>query len=772
MIRGPALAERFTGKDEKRLARLVTWVAACIAIFVTLAAPLSYFVMSRNAELKESAVAARLHAAFVTLAIGNAQHDWRAQVTGLIESDLAPAKLPEVRTLIDDQAVVVDRTGPRLNGAWIVAQSAPILAAEGKVGEIVVTRSLEPIVWESAFVALLSTLLGLAIYVSLRILPLRALNRTLETLKRTEAKARVEAEENLRIVFEHALDAIIMLSPSGEILSCNPSALSMLGYAEAELRAKKFSDLLAALPMDETLPNFTPTQFETTARRQDGDELAVEVTLSETHAMGRPQRIAIVRDITERRQAQARLSRMANYDNLTGLPNRSLFRERLHAAMKRCRRTGERAALMFLDLDRFKTINDSLGHEFGDKLLKSVAESLSSCLRQNDFVTRYSESNDDVGVYRLGGDEFTILIERLPSEEIVTQIAKRILTTMAQPFEVGVHQLYISVSIGITLYPQVNADLDVLIKQADLAMYRSKSLGRNTYAFFSDDLDQAVSEQHLLETGLRHALERGELQVVYQPKANIATGQITGVEALLRWIRPGVSSVGPDKFIPILEETGLIVPVGMWVLREACKQLVQWQELGIVGLTMAVNLSARQFRQRDLIEEIAAIIAETGISPNMLEVELTESSLIDDSDAVMQIMRQLAKMNVRVAIDDFGTGQSSLRYLKRFDVHTLKIDRSFVQDIPHDPEDNAIAIAVIALGHGMGLKVIAEGVETDAQAEFLRAHDCDEMQGFLLSQALPPEQLARLYLEHRLNQPTVGAIASPAALNAPELFEN
>ena len=488
--------------------------------------------------------------------------------------------------------------------------------------------------------------------------------------------------------------------------------------------------------------------------------------MSESHASGKSRRIAILRDITERHQAQERLTHMANYDSLTGLPNRSLFRSRLEATIARCKSRRQMAALMYLDLDRFKTINDSLGHDFGDQLLKLVSTALNKCLRQSDFITHYSNREDDVGVYRLGGDEFTVLVENLPNLMVTEEIAKRILAALSEPFQVGVHQLFISVSIGITIMPKYSDDLDVLIKQADLAMYRSKSSGRDTYTFFSKDLEDVVSEQHELQTCLRYALERNEFSIVYQPKADLKTGTVCGVEALLRWNRPGADPVGPDKFIPILEETGLIVPVGMWVMREACLQLMRWRAEGMNNLTMAVNLSARQFRQHDLLKEIQQIIYETGVPQGFLEIELTESTLVEDSEAVVKIMKAFRGMGVGVAVDDFGTGHSSLRYLKRFDVSTLKIDRSFVQDIPQDTEDNAIAIAVIALGHGLGLKVVAEGVENEAQRSFLQHHGCDQMQGYFLSRPLTAEPFGR-WLTERV-QPT----ASPDKTSATAAAED
>jgi diguanylate cyclase (GGDEF)-like protein len=448
------------------------------------------------------------------------------------------------------------------------------------------------------------------------------------------------------------------------------------------------------------------------------------------------------REISERSTSEERLTRMANYDGLTGLPNRTLFRDRLQRAIKRSRRSLRPLALMFLDIDRFKHINDSLGHEVGDQLLVEVSKVLTACLRGSDSIARDGPPAQAEEVFRLGGDEFMILAEDVAGTEVVADIARRILSVLARQFNVGEHELFISASIGITMLCDANVDLDGLVKQADMAMYRSKELGRDTYCFFDDKMNQAASERHRLEVCLRHALERGEFQLHYQPKADMQTGRVTGVEALLRWKPEGEPMVGPDRFITVLEETGLIVPVGAWVFSQACGQVMKWQRAGMRPLQLAVNVSARQFHHHDLVAQIADVLDETGFDPARLEIELTESMLIDDSESVVCTMTELGKMGVSIAIDDFGTGQSSLRYLKRFNVDTLKIDRSFVKDTPTDPEDSAIAKAVIALGHGLGLKVVAEGVETNEQLDFLRAQGCDQLQGYLLSRPLGADAFA------------------------------
>lgn len=458
-------------------------------------------------------------------------------------------------------------------------------------------------------------------------------------------------------------------------------------------------------------------------QRQAIDELGLR--LREAHG----------RELDERAQNEARLFHMANFDSLTGMPNRTLFRERLQQAMLQAHVGGRSLALLFLDLDRFKNINDSLGHDVGDRLLVAVAQRLSDCVAATGMAGPDPAGTVD-NVFRVGGDEFTVLAEHhgaQASGEAVAGLARCILQSLSRPVLIDEHELFISASIGITVYAGDDTDLEGLVKQADLAMYRAKALGRDTFCFFDEALHRDVGERHQLEARLRHALERQEFRLHYQPKADLHSGRITGVEALLRWQPAGQPMVGPDRFIPILEETGLIVEVGAWVLHEACTQMMAWQAQGLPPIHLAVNLSARQFRHQDLLGHITRVLDSTGFDPSRLELELTESMLIDDSESVLAIITTLGAMGISIAIDDFGTGHSSLSYLKRFNVDTLKIDRSFVRHTPDDAEDSAIAVAVIALGHGLHLRVVAEGVETTAQLEFLRSQRCDEYQGYLLS---------------------------------------
>lgn len=721
-------------QDEARLATLLTWLAAAIALFVATSGPIAYFWLSFEGESKECALAARLHATFVTQAISVGEDDWRPQVAGLLDAELSPSLLPETRSIRDGSGWSVSSGDQRLAGP-LLSRSAPLFRQEGTVGEVVISRSLLPLVNETLIVAVLGALLGLAIYASLRVLPLRLLRRTLAALRQRETQAREEAEEQLRVIFENASEGIVLFAEDGSIVSCNPAAVRMFGYPPEALAGMPLERLLQ-LPAGDGAPPFALQPCETLALRRDAGTFPVDLSFNRSHAGGELRHIAIIRDITERKEVEARLSYLANFDSLTGLPNRTLFRDRLAQAMERARRSGQPLALMFLDLDRFKTINDSLGHDAGDELLKQVADSLGHCLRRTDSLAFAGST-----VSRLGGDEFTILAEIRQVPADAAHIAERVLAALRNPFQIRDHEVYISTSVGIVIYPKDGTDLDGLLKQADVAMYRAKELGRNTYQFYTDDLDAQAAERMTLEASLRHAQSRGEFTLHYQPKADLESGAVTGVEALLRWHRPGQPTIGPDKFVPILEETGLILAVGTWLMRHACEQMMEWRSQGLPALKLAVNLSALQLRQPDLGERIAAIIAETGINPASLEIELTESMLMDDSATSLRVLSSLSAMGIGLAIDDFGTGHSSLSYLKRFNVDTLKIDRSFVRNIPDIQEDNAIASAVVALAKSLNLQVVAEGVETAAQADFLRQLRCDQMQGYLLSRPLPADAL-------------------------------
>jgi diguanylate cyclase (GGDEF)-like protein/PAS domain S-box-containing protein len=438
------------------------------------------------------------------------------------------------------------------------------------------------------------------------------------------------------------------------------------------------------------------------------------------------------KEITERKIDEERIQFLANHDALTALPNRAMFTEVLNIAIENARRYHRNFAVLFIDLDRFKIINDTLGHEAGDKLLQEMGKRLTQTVRSSDVVAR------------LGGDEFVILVQEVSESKQVATVARKILAAVVQPMTMQGQECRVTASVGICMYPADAQDEQALMKNADIAMYRAKEDGKNNYKFYSQEINVHSFERMALESSLRRGLERNEFLLHYQAKLDLNTGRITGVEALVRWQHPDLGMVPPAQFIPLAEETGLIVPLGRWVLNTACAQNVAWQKQGLPALSMAVNLSARQFADDDLVDDIKQALAVTGIAPELLELELTESMVIQNTERASKVLADIKKLGVRLAIDDFGVGYSSLSHLKRFPIDTLKVDRSFIRDIPQDPEDRAITEAIIAMGKSLKLTVVAEGVETLDQQNFLRDHDCDEMQGFYFSKPITSDQFADL----------------------------
>ncbi len=558
-------------------------------------------------------------------------------------------------------------------------------------------------------------------------------------------------------LFEHSANGLLLCDPDGRVRLCSPVAASLLGAAPTQVESRPVGDWVTPLidfsvaDAEHSLP---VGQWETQAQRADGTSFPVELTVSDTPLDGRPGRVLFMRDITDRRLNQQRLSELANFDGLTGLPNRMQFQDLLTQAMARSRRSGVLMALMFLDLDNFKVINDTLGHGVGDELLRQVAERLQACVHAPQQVLRseglpaVAPSHDGVTVSRLGGDEFTVIAENLTGADAAVVLARRILDAMTEPVRIDEHQLHVGTSIGIAMYPFEDTDLERLVRQADSAMYRAKTMGKGTYAFYSDELTREIGARLMLEGDLRRALEHQEFALSYQPLARLDDGRITGVEALLRWHQPGGGIVLPDRFIRVLEDSGVILQVGHWALRTACAEMAAMRRQGMPRMSLSINFSARQFRQPNLLRLIAATLAETGFEPNSLEIEITERLLVEDHETTRVTLEGLAHMGVRVAIDDFGTGYSSLSYLKRFDIDTLKIDGSFVAELPDDPEGLAIATAIVALGHSLQLRVVAERVETPEQARCLRAMGCDGMQGYLLCGPLPGAALHTWLKEH------------------------
>ncbi len=554
------------------------------------------------------------------------------------------------------------------------------------------------------------------------------------TERKTMAEALSRAQETYRAMVEQAVVGIYRTTPDGKFLSVNLALAKMAGFDSVQDFLSKITDAGQIYADPKRRDEFRRLiaahgevrDFELEVQPRNGKKRTLSLS---GRAARDPNGVdlyyeGIVQDITERKAAEEQVQFLAYYDALTGLPNRTLLRDRLAQALASARRRREKVALLFLDIDRFKTINDSLGHSAGDLLLKEVAKRLKSWAREQDTVAR------------LGGDEFLVVLTGVKDVTGAAIAADRLMKVMSTEFTVQGHLLSASCSLGISVFPDHGSDAEALIKNADAAMYCAKENGRNNFQFFTQEMNNKAVERLTLESSLRLAIEREELFLVYQPQWDVTTGNITGAEALLRWRHPELGLVPPDRFIPIAENSGLIVPIGEWVLRTACAQARQWQDQGLPPLPVAVNVSAVQFRQESFPELVRKVLHETGLPAQYLELELTESLLLSAADTTLSMLHKLKRMGVKLSIDDFGTGYSSLSYLNQLPVYKLKIDRSFVRDITVDPDDAAITGTIISMAKNLNLKVIAEGVENEQQMSFLRQHDCDEVQGYYFSRPL------------------------------------
>ena len=566
-------------------------------------------------------------------------------------------------------------------------------------------------------------------------------------------RARRLAESNLRSseallnsIVNTAADVIIVIDEAGMIEFVNAAVERLFGWKPLELIGKNFDALIlmsGRAQRDPALLRGDPRQKirimglgrELRVQRKDGSAFPAELTLSEMRVDGRTKYTGILRDVGERKRAEERIRQLAHYDDLTGLPNRALFSQLLEQALSESNFSGSQAAVLFIDLDRFKLINDTLSHDSGDKVLQMVARRLTEAVPRRDTIARF------------GGDEFVVLMRDCNIPTDAADAAQKLLNAIAQPVPLEDQEFHLTASIGISTFPNDGQSAQTILKNADVAMYCAKEHGKNNYQFYSSQMNLHSFERLVLERFLRRALEQEEFQLYYQPKIDLVTGCLTGMEALLRWMHPGMGMISPTKFIPLAEETGLIVPIGAWVLRTACAQVRAWQLQGLPPLRVAVNLSARQFAHDDLHASIERVLEQTGLAPELLELEITESLTMDNPEHATALLKKLKALGIRLAIDDFGTGYSSLGYLKRFPIDNVKIDRSFIKDIPNDEDDVAITQAVIAMSHSLRLKVIAEGVETAEQLAFLRTHGCDEAQGYLFGAPMPAEDFVKLMLQ-------------------------
>jgi diguanylate cyclase (GGDEF)-like protein/PAS domain S-box-containing protein len=593
-----------------------------------------------------------------------------------------------------------------------------------------------------AWIAVLIVLAGAMISVPVTLLVLNlglTRSRALRLAERMTDSLR-EQEQMLSSITGNISDGIYRSTPDKGMIYANEALARMFGYTSATDLMNVAGPILYANPrrrqeLTQLLDDRGQYRNEEVEyQRKDGSRFyGVNSANTVKDEQGEPIYFdGVISDITERKRAEAQVYQLAHYDSLTGLPNRSLLRDRLGQAMSDAKRRGAKLAVMYLDLDRFKTVNDSLGHETGDKLLKAVSMRLRECMRDSDTISRQ------------GGDEFLLILRDVSDATAVAHAAEKLQEAVAKSMRIGEYELHITPSIGISMFPDDADDLDELIRNADAAMYHAKERGRFNFQFFTPEMNIRAYERLSLEGSLRHGIERGEFHLNYQPQVDLRTGKIMGVEALLRWNRAGYESVPPSVFVPVLESSGMIGQVGEWVLREACRQNRAWQDQGLPPLPIAVNLSAIQFNRRNMADTISAILAETGLAPNCLELEFTESAVMHDSKEVANIIGRLDDLGVQLALDDFGTGYSSLSYLRRFHLDKLKIDQSFVRDIDLDVDDAAIVTAIIGMARNLKVMSVAEGVETQAQCEFLRSHGCDGIQGYLFSKPLSAQEFADL----------------------------
>ena len=555
-----------------------------------------------------------------------------------------------------------------------------------------------------------------------------------------------QEKERAQVTLDSIGDAVVSIDVGGHVTYLNLVAERLTGWPRQEATGHAIEEVCRIVDASSRRPARNPMASAIHENKsvslppnctlicRDGAEYPIEDSSAPIHdRQGRVTgAVMVFHDVTAARAAIIRASQLAQHDSLTGLPNRLLLNDRLIEAMALAHRNQRRLALLFFDVDRFKDINDTLGHEIGDRLLQSIAQRLLSCVRASDTVSR------------LGGDEFVILLSEVARAEDATVCADKILEIVRSPHRIDQHDLHVTASIGIVCYPDDGSDVKALMKHADLAMYHAKESGRDNRQYFKRDLNLRALQRRSMESGLRRALERGELLLHYQPKLDLQTGDIVGVEALVRWRHPDLGIVPPAEFIPVAEACGLIVPIGQWVLGQACHQAQAWQDIGLAPIRMAVNVSASELRAKDYAKGVGVILDETGLEPRFLELELTETFLVQDSTATLVVLRDLKRLGLNLALDDFGTGYSSLSHLKRFPIDTLKIDQSFIRTVTSNSDDASIVCAVIGMGKNLHMRVVAEGIETRDQLAFLQDRDCRIGQGYYFSKPLPGRECTGL----------------------------
>ena len=734
--------------NSRKTLAVLTHLAIVIAIAVGAVPPVLSFISDYRHEHAAVTIEAEINGRIVAQLINTNPELWVFEVLRLkelLDRRSSVGNRTEIRTVYGPNTELVAQSRDELQRP-LIAGGSPLYDSGRQVGYIQVERSLRPAVNRALWVLLASCLFGAVIFMVIRNIPLRALRQAFDAL--------AEEKEKAQITLQSIGDAVMTTDAQMRIEYLNPIAERLTGWNTVQACGRHMDEVFkiyneqtrlpAVNPIRECLEKNDIVEMENhtiLVRRTDNEEFHIEdsaapIRRADGSILGA---VMVFHDVTERKNAQGRLHHIAFHDSLTGLPNRAMFRKKLSTAMTGARFMKKNVAVLFLDLDRFKIVNDSLGHAIGDELLILVAKRLEQCIRDSDVICR------------MGGDEFTAVLSSINVPDNAGAVAKKIIESIAKPFIIQGHELRISTSIGITLYPEDGEDLDDLLKNADAAMYHAKDQGRNNYQYFNAGMRGKAEHDLLLENALQAALENSEFFLEYQPKLELANHRIVGCEALLRWQSPEFGRVMPSDFIPRLEETGAIVAVGAWVIETAIFQAKHWFDQGH-PLTVSVNVSARQFRQSGLVEQIANMLQTAGLPSELLQLEITESLLMEDAQRSESIMRQLIAIGVNFSLDDFGTGYSSLSHLRRFPISELKIDRSFVVDMSTNVTATRIIKTVIDLGQALGMKVTAEGVETDEQRDTLQSLGCNEIQGYLLSRPLQPDAFDVLI--NRLQSPS------------------
>lgn len=735
----------------RSIASITTTLAGAIAVAISVLVPAAYFLVSYQYMLGSLDTEAEISAKTIGVQVMANPRMWRYEETrlmGLLERRSRDG-IPEARRILDsDQNIIVESADPLKPP--VISRRHDIYDAGSTVAQIEISRSLVTLLLETAFVAAVALLLGGGIFIVLRTLPLRAVQMAHQSLEESEAKYRSLFESMKEGMALHRIIFNTEGSPASfEIVDINTSCEAMLGIEKKGVVGRNGAEFLDGAVMN----YFTEIMHAI----DKGESFAFELPMPENNryfdvSVFSPDKelfATLFEDVTERKKTDEQIRKLAYYDNLTGLPNRALFLDRLDQALAGATRNNDKVALLFIDLDGFKDINDTMGHAQGDLFLKMVSQRLKECVRRSDTLSR------------LGGDEFVVLISYAGEERNVAHLAQHLLDTISPSYEMAGREVYATASIGISIFPDNGQDAGTLLKCADMAMYAAKEAGRNGYNFYLQEMNLKAHQRMELETNLRHALEREEFFLEFQPILNASQNCLVGAEVLVRWQHPDLGRIMPGTFIPVAENCGLVIPLGEWVLRETCKKMNEWRNAGLPPIKLSVNISGRQFEQRNFINVVQGILAESGVDARSLQLELTETSLMRNSDSTVNALHKLKELDLRIVVDDFGTGYSSLSYLKNFPIDRIKIDISFVKDICINPNDRSIVEAIIAMANKLNLNIVAEGVETPDQRDLLLNLGCHEMQGFLFHRPLPEDKFVQLLRE-------IGLCVLPVSQNMPQ----